>query len=290
MKSFRNPVNLPAIAVAESAEPPTDAVRPYTEEEMKIAFDTYDLDKNKFVGASEIRHVVSLIGEKATDEEIDEMVRMCDTDGDGQVTFDEFRKMIITPQMTIEAKPTQPLQYTRGIVRSDEEKYGDDIENMDLHQLMEKYTGGKKLKASFIKSVYKFIKGIRKDGVVTYPDFCEAMNAPESPFMDAMYNAFDLDGSGELEMKEFLVVLSMFTSSSESDKLKFSFMMYDEDGSGFLEADEVKQLVEATFFSDKKEADSAAAIQKKSCSNICHRVPTHHWENILRRFHDHIEN
>jgi Ca2+-binding EF-hand superfamily protein len=33
----------------------------------------------------EIRHILSLIGEQATDEEIDCMIQLCDNDGDGQV-------------------------------------------------------------------------------------------------------------------------------------------------------------------------------------------------------------
>jgi Ca2+-binding EF-hand superfamily protein len=38
---------------------------------------------NGFVGASEIRFVLDALGENVTDEEIDEMIRMIDADGDG---------------------------------------------------------------------------------------------------------------------------------------------------------------------------------------------------------------
>lgn len=36
-------------------------------------------------GAAEIRHVLLNIGERPTDEEVDEMIRMVDKNGDGQV-------------------------------------------------------------------------------------------------------------------------------------------------------------------------------------------------------------
>ena len=44
-----------------------------------------DLDKNRFIGAAEIRHILICMGELITDEEVDEMIRMIDSGGDGQV-------------------------------------------------------------------------------------------------------------------------------------------------------------------------------------------------------------
>ena len=35
--------------------------------------------------ASQLRHVMTNLGEKLTDEEVDEMIREADVDGDGQV-------------------------------------------------------------------------------------------------------------------------------------------------------------------------------------------------------------
>ena len=58
------------------------------------AFREFDLDKNGFVGAAEIAHVLQSMGEKATDDEVDEMILMADLDGDGRISFDEFFKLI----------------------------------------------------------------------------------------------------------------------------------------------------------------------------------------------------
>jgi calmodulin len=51
------------------------------------------LNGNGYVGASEIRFVLDALGEACTDEEIDEMIRMIDIDGDGEVNYREFYKM-----------------------------------------------------------------------------------------------------------------------------------------------------------------------------------------------------
>ena len=46
----------------------------------------FDKDGNGFISAAELRHVMTNLGEKLTDEEVDEMIREADIDGDGQVT------------------------------------------------------------------------------------------------------------------------------------------------------------------------------------------------------------
>lgn len=66
---------------------------PFTDAEIKEAFYTFDLNGNGYVGAAEIRFVMDALGEAVTDEEIDEMIRMVDVDGDGEVNFREFYKM-----------------------------------------------------------------------------------------------------------------------------------------------------------------------------------------------------
>lgn len=48
----------------------------------------FDKDGNGFISAAELRHVMTNLGEKLTDEEVDEMIREADVDGDGQVNYE----------------------------------------------------------------------------------------------------------------------------------------------------------------------------------------------------------
>ena len=59
-----------------------------SEEEIREAFRVFDKDGNGFISAAELRHVMTNLGEKLTDEEVDEMIREADIDGDGQVNYD----------------------------------------------------------------------------------------------------------------------------------------------------------------------------------------------------------
>jgi len=66
-----------------------------TEEELIEAFKVFDRDGNGFISAAELRHVMTNLGEKLTDEEVDEMIREADVDGDGQINYEEFVRMMM---------------------------------------------------------------------------------------------------------------------------------------------------------------------------------------------------
>ena len=44
---------------------------------------------------SQLRHVMTNLGEKLSDEEVDEMIREADVDGDGQINYEEFVKVCV---------------------------------------------------------------------------------------------------------------------------------------------------------------------------------------------------
>ena len=58
------------------------------------------------------------------------------------------------------------------------------------------------------------------------------MEQEDSPVLKRMFEMFDTDKSGQIDMREFLIGISGYTGASRQDRLKFSFMMFDEDASG----------------------------------------------------------
>ncbi|KAG2358412.1 calmodulin, partial [Suillus spraguei] len=56
-----------------------------SEEEIKEAFKVFDKDGNGYINAAELRHIMTNLGDKISDAEVDEMIREAD---DGQINYD----------------------------------------------------------------------------------------------------------------------------------------------------------------------------------------------------------
>ena len=69
---------------------------PDTEEDLIEAFKIFDKDGSGNISASELRHVMTTLGEKLTEEEADEMIREADTNGDGYIDYVEFVKIMMS--------------------------------------------------------------------------------------------------------------------------------------------------------------------------------------------------
>lgn len=67
-----------------------------TEEELIEAFEMFDLDGNGVISAAELRYVNSNLDKMLTDEELDEMIFEADANGDGQIDYEEFVRMMLT--------------------------------------------------------------------------------------------------------------------------------------------------------------------------------------------------
>lgn len=66
-----------------------------SDEELREAFKVFDKDQNGYISAAELRHVMINLGEKLTEEEVELMIKEADTDGDGQVNYEEFVRMMM---------------------------------------------------------------------------------------------------------------------------------------------------------------------------------------------------
>jgi calcium-binding protein CML len=67
--------------------------------EIRDAFDLYDQDKNGLISASELHQVLNRLGMSCSVEDCTRMIGPVDADGDGNVNFEEFQKMMTSSSL-----------------------------------------------------------------------------------------------------------------------------------------------------------------------------------------------
>lgn len=64
------------------------------EKELRDAFKIFDKHGRGYICASDLRAVLQCLGEDLSEEEIEDMIREVDIDGDGRIDFEEFVKAL----------------------------------------------------------------------------------------------------------------------------------------------------------------------------------------------------
>ncbi|EGI57712.1 Calmodulin [Acromyrmex echinatior] len=58
------------------------------EDELREAFRVFDKNNDGLISSKELRHVMTNLGEKLSEEEVDDMIKEADLDGDGMVNYE----------------------------------------------------------------------------------------------------------------------------------------------------------------------------------------------------------
>lgn len=264
--------------VTLATEAPRDPAGRFTDDEILEAFKAFDLDKNNFVGAAEIRHVLINIGEQVTDEEVDEMIRMVDSDGDGQVSWEEFYSMVTGGKKA----PLAVGGEQRGGALASKTGAPPPPSGASVVQArnnkkakLEEFARENNLKPESIKKSYKRFQATDKDksGLVDYTEFCEVLQVDPSPQCEGVFQLYDYDKTGQIDAREFLIAVSNYTGAGKEDKLKFAFMAFDEEGNGVITKAELLKILKANHFASHdaevgRKADTIMAQSDKDGDGV----------------------
>ncbi|KAL0491268.1 guanine nucleotide-binding protein alpha-16 subunit [Acrasis kona] len=113
-------------------------------------------------------------------------------------------------------------------------------------------------KARDIVAAYKkIIKN--KEGLVGREEFYEIIGSEPSLFIDRIFDLFDLNKTGLIDIQEFANgISSVLHGNNTLQKLK----IYDIDGDGFISKSELSKLLSATYIDDLNEKDLEKEVQE----------------------------
>ena len=65
-----------------------------TDDELLETFKVFDKDGNGFITGDELRKIILTIGDSVTTDEVEDMIREADKDQDGKISYDDFIKLM----------------------------------------------------------------------------------------------------------------------------------------------------------------------------------------------------
>ena len=91
-------------------------------------------------------------------------------------------------------------------------------------------------------------------------------------YCEHVFRTFDTDQNGFIDFGEFLVAMYVTSAGSAEEKLTWAFRMYDVDGNGTIDPDEMWKVVETIYGMLSEDATEPKNSAKKKAMKILLRM------------------
>ena len=121
-----------------------------------------------------------------------------------------------------------------------------------LRKLLDNLTG---FEMKNMKSIFENFRlmddpATKPIGMIDYPDFCACLDVEPSKTVQSMFDFFRLDEKSGyhkfMDYRNFLISIVALEAPNLEQKIKFVFQVFDIDGNGSIDKQELTQILSAT--------------------------------------------
>lgn len=250
------------------------------------------------------------MGELITDEEIDMMISMVDFDGDGQVSYSEFRFMVCHPnpgeadllKEMAEALQQDKLKSEGELALALKTKGQSDSADLVMHHrqkdLLQKESKRRAL-LSFVEDnslsfedvqvAYTKVSSSANQQMsmssIDFDRFCEIFKVEPISENKRLFELFDEYETKKINLKEFLLSLLNFVEIDKESRIKFSFELFDDRRTGVIALSEVESILKGNHMVSKSSiAKKAETIMRQAPTGEKGFISLSDFQAIARKF------
>lgn len=243
--------------------------------QVQALWKKYDVNSDGMLSMSELTTLVNDIRQELislghhdlpvrTDVVVAAILDQIDSNGDGEITFQEFQHNVDalfgvldldSAQREEELARERRLQDQARRKREELESFVRET-NFDMDQ---------------VESLLLHFKSLASleedDDEIDKNEFFKCLGVEGGLFYERMFEVFDVDGSGCINVREFIQGLSVFCKSATvEEKIQFCFRIWDQDGDGCIEMPELKKILVSSLQDEHQHLPAALIDQLVQCS------------------------
>ena len=222
---------------------------------MRKAFRDVDRDNDGQISAGDLRSFLESTGERPSDAELNEMIRMADSGKDGLIHLSEFFDLF---------KPRTPGGHRNEVFDRTLEimsKMQVDVRDLrvpaekQIDQFIASLPGSLNsrpfITREYLRDVIFMWKANRSDSINSQR-FVELLKVTRSDLTDRVFNIFTRNAP-TISMKELILMIGAFVSAPCEERVDFACRILDDTDSGFLREEDVSLIISAHFFAVKSD-------------------------------------
>jgi len=239
-----------------------------SEARLRAVFDLYDIDGDGFIQESELIRYLTCVfrvmyatqprtkqdaggGLEADDlarQTAKEIMRECDKNRDGKLSLEEFRlwyqqgagkQLSVAAEMMAADSDWFNLNEIRRLTNIHQYSAGDLLEAFG-DAAVEAIDGTMFITRESFDEVFQLL--LDEDACETEDDFVRL-----TFILDRLYDMFDYNRDGRVSYSELSTGLMVLAGDQNTDRMRQSFILFDEDGDGYVSLPEMVKLMTSTF-------------------------------------------